>query len=435
MLRNLSKAWLLGILPFLPFQLRIAEAVKDNFIRAFIQYLDEITIVVFLPIVLVELFRTGKKPGNSYQLLIFSIIAFAVFGVVSGIINRNSPFITFLGIFDYIKNFLVIFIYSSFFRDADAFKKPFHYLLAVAVFLGIVAIIQEFWALVSHYILMKDISEKEIYIFRYLSQENWMFQDFWRMGIYRAPSLTIHPNNVGLFSLLIITIYLFTARKVNPIVFISLFAGIFVSISRMIYFAFMLLAGIQLKNRKWLIIPGLPVLALLIFMSFMPASKSDIFDLSTKKENETKTFRIYAKEKAIEVFNDHPLFGVGPGYFGGVISIIYNSPVYREYNFSEKWLNFMKPFRSLDQFWPQLLAETGIVGTSTFGVLLITLLIIFLIKRRISSENKELFAGFVIATVFMFIYSLGSGLNITLFLFTYSALAGMAIGHEDSSHK
>jgi O-antigen ligase len=139
----------------------------------------------------------------------------------------------------------------------------------------------------------------------------------------------------------------------------------------------------------------------------------------------------------MEIWKDHKALGVGPGMFGGVISIVFNSPVYKEYNFSQKWYDFMKPFRSLDQFWPQIMAEMGTIGALIFAGLFISLLIIFYLRRKHASDDEEkgLFAGLMIATVYIFIYSLGSGLNMTLFLFTYSALAGMVLGYENTFNK
>jgi O-antigen ligase len=37
------------------------------------------------------------------------------------------------------------------------------------------------------------------------------------------------------------------------------------------------------------------------------------------------SYRKYTNHKAMQVWKDHPLWGVGPGMFGGLNSIMYNS--------------------------------------------------------------------------------------------------------------
>jgi hypothetical protein len=399
-------------------------------------------VVVFLPLAIIEFYRKRTIPNRALLILFFFIIALSMSGFISGMINGNSLLITSLGIFDYVKNLLVIFIYTAFFREVGDFKRIFRFLLAIGVSLGVVAFVQEVWALLSVYVFGHNIYQTNNYLLLDLGIKiNTV--DFWRLGIYRAPSLLNHPNSLGLYCLLILTIYLFIVKKVNLAVFTSLFMGVFVSVSRMIYTAFMVLAGSQIfKGRKWFIIPTLSIITLIFFMSFLPDfNVKELLKKEKVKREEVKKeewfFRAYAKNKAIQIWKDHKTLGVGPGMFGGVTSIVFNSPVYKEYNFSQKWYEFMRPFRSLDQFWPQIMAEMGIIGALFFAGLLISLLIIFYLRWQHASddEKKGLFAGLMIATIYIFIYSLGSGLNMTLFLFTYSALAGMGLGYENSTHK
>ena len=55
-------------------------------------------------------------------------------------------------------------------------------------------------------------------------------------------------------------------------------------------------------------------------------------------DSEGIPYRVYTMNKSLEVFKDHPILGVGPGMFGGVISVIFNSHVYDEYNFQKTWV-------------------------------------------------------------------------------------------------
>ena len=94
----------------------------------------------------------------------------------------------------------------------------------------------------------------------------------------------------------------------------------------------------------------------------------------------------------------------------------------------------MKPFRSLDQFWPQALAELGSVGALLFaGFLLSVLICLFVLGKRAGYEDaRGLFTGLAGASLLIFVYTMGSGLNETFFLFTYSAFVGMGLGYENA---
>lgn len=61
--------------------------------------------------------------------------------------------------------------------------------------------------------------------------------------------------------------------------------------------------------------------------------------------------------KSVEVLFDNPIFGVGPGKFGGWVSINYHqSPIYDLYQFDTDGIS------SIDMFWPHFIVEIGILG-------------------------------------------------------------------------
>jgi hypothetical protein len=148
-------------------------------------------------------------------------------------------------------------------------------------------------------------------------------------------------------------------------------------------------------------------------------------------------YRIETRETAMKIWKDHILLGAGPGMFGGVVSVKYSSDIYKQYSITHDTKQQLNEVRSIDQFWPQILAELGVVGSVTFIVMLISLVIILLILRiwATSDEVGGLFSGLVVITVLIFIYSLYTGLNITSILFTYSAFVGMGLGCEIPHYK
>ncbi len=265
------------MLLIIPFITKIQGIVKpwSGGLAALLDRFDEMTIIFFFPLAFIRIYRDYKNEENFNLpglLILFPILIISLAGFISGMLNGNELLITALGTLEYVKFFLVIFIYAAFFREVNMFQKIFRLLLIVAVFIGLVAFVQEAWVICSRYFFERDIADKGIYIFI----SNLLNIDpviIWgrglRLGIYRAFSLLSHYNLLGLYSLLILTIYLHIRKRVNFVVMFSLFAGIFASVSRTAYAGFALLAGLQiLRGRKWLIVFLIPAGVALSLMGF-----------------------------------------------------------------------------------------------------------------------------------------------------------------------
>jgi hypothetical protein len=429
---NLIKWWLTGLLLFLPFQRRIVKSLIlwNRELSTLVSYLDEITIIVLLPISIISIYKSREFPDRLYIILLLPVFIFCIAGFISGMANGNSVIVTVLGIFDYIKNFLVIFIFAAFFRDFGEFKGIFRLMLVIAVLLGVIALIQETRELASRYILGSDVVDTGFYF------------SSWRLGIYRAPSLMHNANIFGLYCLLMLTVYLCMSQKLKISVMIPLLAGIFMSVSRLVYTGFVFVSGLQLlKGRKWFLALLVPVLVLLLVMfSYHEFNISKFMNIDKQVFDSNKGFAFYradTKNTAMSIWKDHVLLGAGPGMFGGVVSVKYKSDIYEQYSFSKDTKRLIFEVGSIDQFWPQALAELGIIGSAAFVLILISLIIILLILRiwATSDEVAGLFVGLVVITVLIFIYSLYTGLNITSILFTYSAFVGMGVGSESPYYK
>lgn len=307
---SIARWWLIGFLFFLPFQQRIAHDIVmwSNKVPDFIRYLDEITIVIFSPLAIRELYKNRENLDAIFLIVLSPIFVLSIIGLVSGLVNGNSMFITFLGIFDYIKNFLVIFIFAAFFRKFSEVKKIFNFLFIASVLIAVIAFIQEIWAMGARHIVGNFLHEKEIYLFSNHLNNKY----FWRFGIYRAPSLMEDANYLGLYCLLFLTLHMCLSKKINFIGFFSLYSGIFLSVSRVTYTGFVFIAGLQIfKGRRWLIILLIPILMLLFKMMDFP--DSNIFKTVKVAESSKNTMplRIYLRSKAIEVWNDNPILGAG----------------------------------------------------------------------------------------------------------------------------
>ena len=142
-LTNIIRIWLTILLVIIPFQHRIYITIRawNTQLSTFFNRLDELTVLIILPIAIREIYKNYKNRNSyiqPYFILLFPIFAISISGFISGMINANSLFITSLGTFSYIKYFLVIFIYAAFFTEFDDFKKIFSYILIVAVIVGFI---------------------------------------------------------------------------------------------------------------------------------------------------------------------------------------------------------------------------------------------------------------------------------------------------------
>jgi hypothetical protein len=439
---RIVKLWLIVILLFLPFQDKILEFTKslDDGISFFIYFLDEITVIVLFPLSIFKFYKEKSFPERFYLILIFPVFILILFGIVSGLINGSSLLDASLGVFYYVKNFIVIFIYASFIREFRDLKKIFNLLIIIAIILGSIAFIQEFWALTARYVFQKNITYAEMYVMRMPLINNDEYVNWWRLGIYRAPSFTTDSNSLGLYCLLFITLYTCMSKRVNFAILIPLFTGVFFSVSRIVYTGFMFIGGLQVfKKRKWFSVFMIPT-AILLFMMFSSLNLDYKRSKDANIQNLENNFqyRVLSRKVASTIWKDHFLLGGGPGIFDTfVVTESRQINLQKTYHLPNEKKKYFTLIESLDKFWLRILAELGIVGGISFALLLILLIIILTVLRiwATSVEVGGLFTGLALFTVVILICSVGSDMNIVPILFTYSAFVGMGIGSESPYHK
>lgn len=354
----------------------------------------------------------GKMSKDGAKILLCLLILGFV-GLISGLMNNNPLVVTAMGIFDYLKNFLVIPIFTLLSINRKSMDSLYIMLHRLALFLCLVAFAQEVAFLVG-------LPIQEVGV---------LFQDF-RFGLLRTPSLMGHPLVFGLYALLFFVLDFTVHRRIRwqNIILVS---GVFLSLSRVVWASFLtalLLMLIQNRSKK--------ILALFIFAVLAITLTIPFFYVHTGREMISEDyFRGYSLRKSQEIWKDHPVLGVGPGMYGGVISFIFDSPIYKKYDFSQFWLNYASGFRSIDQFWPRILVEMGIIGTVVF---LFLLWLMWRIPQRASLTKHDLFqqrilSGLSVVSASLFIFLFGSGLNLTAFLLTFNILLGMYLGTKNES--
>lgn len=270
----------------------------------------------------------------------------------------------------------------------------------------------------SVYLLGKDITDKSVYILSNMPADS--LEIVWRYGIFKTTSLTYHAYILGLFNLLILTIYFYSGKRAKIKTVIPLLSGVLTSVSRMAYGGLFFVTLLYfIKRKNWV------VLLLLLLMGIL------FLNIIIHYKNETSGYhniRTQTQQKALETWKDHPLTGVGPGMFGGIVASKYNSYIYEQYNVSN--LSYINSVGGIEQFWFQILAEMGIIGALLF-INFIVFLFITLYKSReeaTSQDMKNLLSGLIVFIPCILIVTIGSGINIAPMLFTYCALAGIGLG-------
>ncbi len=192
---------------------------------------------------------------------------------------------------------------------------------------------------------------------------------------------------------------------------------IFLTLSRQAWMGLVIM--MILLNRRWMlpaVLLSIPVVvvAILTQKHFSP----DIY------------YRSFAYLEALKLFATSPLFGVGPGMFGGVVSVLFDSPYYE--GWPDAFMEMVQRMGSLDAFWPVVLAETGLVGLISYIFIWRGLYrkirnssLIFKIKENTVLYNLgAVLKAYVVALVFMCFVT---GLNKPFVVYTFFALCGMYI--------
>jgi O-antigen ligase len=263
----------------------------------------------------------------------------------------------------------------------------------------------------------------------------------WRMGLFRAPSLLGHPNGIAMFVLFFWTIEVARAKEFGLrnswIKLAFLGAAIIFSVSRTaIITAFMTPLFLSLRFRK-LFFVALPIL-LLGIISFMYIQTIDA-ETHAEEMLTHGEYRKFALGKSFEIFSDNPVAGVGPGMYGGHISIKYNSPIYAQYNFTGRFYEYLfERVGSIEQQWSQILAELGLAGAVLFVILMVAPYVI--LRRLMRKETDGFFlafeAGLMVMPLQMFCYMLTFTVTQQQeWLFPYFAFVGMLVGSQRRANK
>jgi hypothetical protein len=149
------------------------------------------------------------------------------------------------------------------------------------------------------------------------------------------------------------------SKLTSSVLFLTIFATLFISNSRGPIIALMLTVLIlsiflrAIPIRKILI--GMVIL--LIMTTWFGSDLIYRMSQLNVDEFSNDTYRMFYLMKSFEIFLDNFFIGVGPGMFGGWVSINYSdSYIYEMYDISAKGVS------SIDMFFPHLFVEVGVLG-------------------------------------------------------------------------
>ncbi len=407
-LARLGRLWLVVVVALVPVQLpliRWAGTVR------WVPWLDEISVVgLSIVAAILRATRRGRRLDGEMWLA-GALAIFVGVCVVSALARQTGALAFALGSFDYVKSLGFLWC-AAVLADDTTVRR----LLFVIRTLAIVAALWALAEMASGWFLAHELSPLRF-----------------RFGVYRPDGPMGHPNLLGLFLLLatIVELTVGTRRKGLAALFYS---GMVATLSRIVHAA----AVVSLAP----LVRRTPILALAVAGSaaISVASVSMTEDelavpqgetVSADGEESYASYRSFAVAQGLRVWREHPLLGAGPGRFGGVVSHQLGSPVYERHPFPSHWKPLFDEFRSLDVFYPQLLAELGIVGALAFVGLGLALFVVLVRRWRAAVGNQREWAGAgLLCLLVVPIYCLGAGLNLSAFLIPAMVVIGVALGVE-----
>jgi hypothetical protein len=429
-----SLKWILLVfLCFLPFKWIISTQL-DNFrtISIFIKLTDKIFLVSCLTLVIYIRFKGKMTFAKSEKIIFIILTAIAVWDLITGLINKNPLIATGAGIFYHLDNFLIVFVFSTVKWEDDEISKNFKVLMNLAIVLSLVGIFQELFMFFAS--VFTSHPEKMIF---------WPSAlDEWRFLFYRVPSLLGHPNILAIYLLLFTTISLGLNLSGGKLLILT--GSIYFTFSRMAQVLFVNLIFFNIKKRKWLISLVIwPTIFILLTMgstfkelfpqSKIPQSKIFLNARWTNHEIAQSYYRGYVREKSIGLWREHKIFGIGAGMYGDVVSFIFNKKVYSTWD--PHYVEFASKERNLDQFYPIIMAESGLPALVLFIGLFISLVYIAIDLMRSLKESfaKKLARSLIPMPVLISIILLVNTINMTFLWFTYLALLGMVISYSKNN--
>jgi hypothetical protein len=363
-------------------------------------YADEASFFIFLSLALTFVclnpwsFRWPRLPVTKW------LLCFLTFGLLMGAVKGVPAAQAAFGLYDITKNLWVLYLFALMKFSREEFLNAAAALVKMGIILALVGLAGVFlaWTL-SWGINLLAIESDRLLPFQPISLTGLGSHNY--LGVY---AVLLFFLSYGLEGEL--------AGKGRR----ALFPLLVATASRQTWMSF-LTVYMFFKRKKFLL-----VLAPFLFAGVVVAFGSKI------QLDPSRYFRLFTFYQSLKLLAAHPLTGVGPGMFGGLASIFWDSPVYKHW--PEVMLWYLKRIRCLDLFWPQIWGELGLIGLSLNWAFFASLF--FSLRktatfyedtgdRQLASLGRAL-QYFVLALGIM---GFAGGFNCAFIVYTYFALVGI----------
>jgi hypothetical protein len=384
------------------------DQAKENLAFKIITYLDEMSFLMAIIMVLSFIAIKPKHYSFNFSKISFSkyVGAFVIIAFLSGIVNNVNIFQILFGIYDLIKNIAIVYVFSSLYWTRDEFFSLIKWIKITVIILAIVGILGEFLAFYGIGI-------------GYLTAPEYLN----RMGLFRVQSLSGYGsiNYLAMYTLLGIFL-IYTTTKNKKIKYLSIFLSVillFLTFSRQAWLGLFVMLLLIDKRTRILGLFLIPILFLLMIL---------ISVYGTESYDSDKYYRAFTYIESLRLLKENYFFGAGIGMYGGLASILFESPIYNTW--PDFFYDMVHSIGSIDAFWPVIWAETGILGFISF-------LLIYASLYRFIDKISETFkrysditmykVGVVLKgyTIALIIMCFGTGLNSPMVSFTFFGLVGI----------
>lgn len=367
---------------------------------AYIRYADEAGFLIFsaiaLSLIVVSPARYRlKKVAFSKYLALFALSAF-----ISLSLNGVSVLQGVFGIYDVVKNILVVYLFLHLDFSREDFLRFINYLTKIALFIVIFGIIAVVVAMVSDFGVGFFVVQGK------------------RFGIYRLASLVgvMKCNYLGIYLILMILLsYAYLREKKEKYVYFpSIIVAIVLTFSRQTYLGLAL--SVFFLKKKFILV----TLAGLIVVALMFSNKYGI--------DPEVTFRGFVLSESLELLSDKPLFGHGPSMFGSIGADLFGTHLYD--NWPSNFFRIKELMSGVDTFWPSVWAEFGVVGLLLYLSIFVSMFSALLRAKRIFVEADDVRMSKIGTSLSIFlialgIMGLGQSINGAFVVWTYFALVGI----------
>lgn len=376
----------------------LLEGTKFNYIDfSKLTYLDETYILVCLLIAIKNILKEKKINKSSFKLLI-GIMTFLFIGIISCILNSNYTFKSLImSSFLAIKFWILVFSIQNIKINGKTKKTIIKAILFVEKIAIVLAILNIFFP--------------NIYYSLFTFEEKYI-----RFGMQSITSCFNHPATYGWFMLVCAFIHLSKYQEENTkkekkyvvllvvLSVLSLRTKILITIILSILFYVIFINKNNIKKLLKNITIAL-AFSIIIFFSF--------------KEIILNTYNIYFKsEQGIsarealsigskKIIKDYFPLGVGFGKYGTWYASQQYSEYYYKYEMNKIYgLSPEESKYSTDTFWPAIMGETGIIGTTIYIVMIIYCLKNIIQNYKENRTKTNEYAQFNFVAIFIFLQTI-----------------------------